>query len=179
MRDAAEVEELMGRLEPLARTLALRYYWPGSEPRDVAQVARIGLWRAIMAWDGERELEPFARVVATRLVVNEVRNGSRLARAGDRAAASLDARMLPDGATLAETLPAPGSLAELVEWRMELRSVLAAHAHASELEREALGRSLRGEPYAANVEGGNRSWDNACQRARRRIRAALSDDVAA
>lgn len=175
----AEVEEELRRLEPIAQVIASRYYWPGADRDDVLQVARLGLWKAIRSWDGRREIRPLARVTATRDVLDELRAATRQSREANRAPHSLHAPIAGDGLALDETLPAPGSIADLVEWREELRAALGAIQGASELEREALGRSLRGEPYAANQAGGSRSWDNACQRARARVRAALSADVAA
>lgn len=175
----AEVDELLRELEPLAQVIASRYYWTGADRDDVLQVARLGLWKAIRAWDGRRELRPLARLTAQRDVLDELRADGRLIRRANRSTVSLHTRAAPDGYALDDTLPAPGSIADLVEWREELRAVMRAIESASELEREALGRSLRGEPYAANQAGGSRSWDNACQRARRRVRAALSPDVAA
>ena len=52
--DPALVEELVRRFEPLARSVARRYYARGEPLDDLIQVANVGLLKAIARFDPDR-----------------------------------------------------------------------------------------------------------------------------
>jgi RNA polymerase sigma-B factor len=52
--DPALVEELVRRFEPLARSVARRYYSRGEPLDDLFQVANVGLLKAIARFDPDR-----------------------------------------------------------------------------------------------------------------------------
>jgi RNA polymerase sigma-B factor len=52
--DERVLEEIVTRLEPLARGIARRYYGRGEPPEDLNQVAMVGLLKAIKGFDPDR-----------------------------------------------------------------------------------------------------------------------------
>lgn len=150
---------------PLADRLARRYRFPGEDPDDSVQVARIAAWEALETHDGRSPLNVWVTIVVQAALVDELRRSTRHGW-----------RTLTDAARSAAD-PETGEQRPLVELvadrrdpyaaRETLRLVLAALARLTDLERAALARLLNGEPYSFSSR-----YDNALQRARRKLRAA-------
>jgi RNA polymerase sigma-B factor len=68
-------EELVGRLKPLARSLALRYRGPGEPVEDLFQVATVGLLKAIDRFDPTRGTAFSAYAIPT--ILGELRRHFR------------------------------------------------------------------------------------------------------
>lgn len=172
--------------EPLARRVCHGFFLANGESADLLQVARIGLWQAIHCWDPARgtQFRHFAMLVMRREVMMLV-TASRAHNQGLlNSACSLHADGGRDGAppglTLAEVLAAPArdasDPAEMTLWRERLALILAALPALSEHERGSLSMTLNGlgQPEIGAALGtGAKSINNALQRARHKLRAAL------
>lgn len=137
--------------DDVIRTLASRYYWPGADWDDVAQEARYALERARRVFDPTRGASwlTFAWVRVRGHLIEQVRR---------------ETKRRPQFATLTDQHEAPGELVDLVDARERLRRVVSTPLSA--LEREALGKALRGEPIKHP-----KAIDNALWRARRKVAA--------
>lgn len=152
----------------------------GPTPDEFAQVARIAIWQAARAWDPGygREFRRFAAMVVQRKMIDAVKVHRRVKHRLLTDAAPLDT---PD---LAETLPVGGESDPLavVVGRERLATFAEALSTLSELERASLDGFEEGISYV-EIEGllgresarRAKSIDNALQRAREKIRAALAD----
>jgi DNA-directed RNA polymerase specialized sigma24 family protein len=127
------------------------YFWPGAEYEDVTQEARYALERARRVWNPDKGCPwlSFAWVCVKRHLIEQVRR---------------ETKRRPQFAFLSERHPARESVHELAEARAVLR--YATEGPLTELERYALGRSIRGEPIKKP-----KAVDNALVRAKRKLRA--------
>lgn len=138
--------------ERLVSMLASSYYWPGAEWDDVAQEARYALERARSTFDPTRGVWlRFAWFRVRDHLIEQVRR---------------ETRRRPQFAFLSEEHAELGDVVDLVAARETLRRVVSTPL--SELEREALGRCIRGEPVSGS---GRKALDNALVRARRKVAA--------
>jgi RNA polymerase sporulation-specific sigma factor len=183
---AAETR-LIGLYEPMARYIALTHFMLGGERDDLAQHARLGILCAIHAWDPSRcvPFRSFAWLCAvreTRMAVNAARagkhqplNGARTLHAvvgenGHALEDTLEATSRPDADPVAKTLA-----------REQLREILERARTLSDLERRALMLSANDHSHreAAGALGvGERSVNNALQRARRKLAGIASSPTA-
>jgi RNA polymerase sporulation-specific sigma factor len=154
----------------LAYTIADTYYLPGAERDDLRQEALIGLWNATLAYQphlAPAGFIPFARLCIERHVLTAVKNATRrkhlsLTRAA-REGRDDNGELLP----IIDLLPAPCPFLRL-DTRDEVRALVAAiNTLLSAAERSALIHVVNGDPYA-----GDKTVDNAVQRARVKLRAA-------
>ena len=127
---------LIQRYEPLARQIAAGFFLPNGESADLLQAARIGLWRAIEAWDPARgsNFRAFASVIMRREVMLLVTAARTRNQSFLNAARPLDgghcAEHEGSELSLVETLAAPprdaSDPAELALARERLGLILAA-----------------------------------------------------
>lgn len=124
--------------ERFAQYLAHKFFAPGYDREDMAQEARIAMWQAP---------EGIERLCARRRLIEIVRRSQRGGRP-----AFCELHDIEDAA----------DVVDLVSARDRLRDVLAASL--TDLERTAVGRTLRGELC-------RHPYDNALYRARRKLAA--------
>jgi DNA-directed RNA polymerase specialized sigma24 family protein len=133
----------------LALAIAADYHLPGQDRDDVRQEALVGLWIAATGHDPARgAFPPFARVVIRR----RLQELARKANTGKHLALTNADRDVD--------MPAPETE------HGQLALVLDALPRLTELERASLADSLNGKPITS------RRYDNALQRARRKLREA-------
>lgn len=172
--------------EPLVRQVCRGFFVSNGEPADLHQAARVGMWRAIHGWDPVRGISfrPFAVLVMRREVMMLVTASRAHNQTLLRGACSLDSHIGHEngasGLTLAELIAAPARDAahpeEVTLARERLEMILAALPTLSAHERGSLRMTLNG---MSQVEAGERagsgakSVNNALQRARRKLAAAL------
>jgi len=164
-------DELLAHYRPLADQIARRFYLPGADADDVRQEAMIGLWLAARAFDGRGDFRSFAALVIRRRLITALKT----ARGGGRMLLTGALREIPDPhdrrrlAPSAEVLEDPAGDAHdrVVEIERVRAVVRAFHEELSPLEREAVRRYTRGEPYS-----GDKVIDNALTRARVKLRRA-------
>jgi RNA polymerase sporulation-specific sigma factor len=172
--------------EPLARQICKGFFLDNGDRADLMQAARIGLWQAIHGWDRLRgsRFRPFAALVMRREVMMLVTASRARNQVLLNGACSLDGDASPrngsDGLSLSEMLAAPvrdaSDPAEVTLARERLQLILAALPALSEHERGSLSMTLNGlsqTEIGTAVGAGAKSVNNALQRARRKLSAAL------
>ncbi|HMA26057.1 MAG: sigma-70 family RNA polymerase sigma factor [Solirubrobacterales bacterium] len=140
----------------LAEAIAADFFFPGADRDDVKQEAMVALLEAARSYDPSRG--PF-KVLARIVVKRRLRDALKAARARKH-------ELLSAASPLDGTQRAPADVVDLVALRLEVQRIVRASHALSPLEREALGMSLRGEPYYRD-----KRLDNAAQRARKRLAA--------
>jgi hypothetical protein len=132
--------------EPIIRAASRIYFWPGATREDVEQEARFALLEA----DVPAGAFHFAKVVVHRHLIEQVRRETL--------------RRPKFAAELEDVVATSADVVDIVEARERLRSI--ARVYLSELEREAVRRVVTGKGCS------DKRFDNALQRARRKLRAA-------
>ena len=127
----------------IARSQARKFFWPGATREDVEQEALLALCRH------QPSSPQLAKTIIRRHLIEQVRRETQR-RPQCVQGGEADAR--------SDTF----DLVQLIEERERLRAVL--NAPLSDLERAAVGRTLRGEPCY-------HPYDNALYRARRKLAA--------
>jgi RNA polymerase sporulation-specific sigma factor len=167
--------------EPLARRVSRGFFVANGDEGDLLQAALVGLWQAIHAWDPRRgTFRAFAGAVMRRKVMMLVtasrsRNQSLLNTACPLHG---DSGREMRGRSLAESLvarDAAGPVEQVLE-RERLALILQALAALSEHERRSLRMTINGLSQAtigAALDRDAKSVNNALQRARRKLNAAL------
>ena len=184
--DCHAERQLIERYEPLARQIAAAFFLANGETSDLIQAARVGLWHAIEGWDPARgrSFRAFASVIMRREVMLLVTASRTRGQTFVNGAHSLHGGAGPehDGRelSLAETLAAPArdanDPAEQALVRERLCLILDALPTLSEHERGSLRLTMSGLSHiesGALLGAGARSINNALQRARRKLSAAI------
>jgi RNA polymerase sporulation-specific sigma factor len=155
--------------------LARQFFAPGLEPADLAQEARIGVWKARRDFDPSRgDWEHFAMLAAKRSVIAAVRAATRgkhgvLSRARSYHEPIGD----EDGSTLADCLAAPVDIAFEYEQRERVRGLFG---RLSGLEADVVRNRIAGDDYpriSAELKVDEKAVDNALQRVRCKAQAIL------
>jgi RNA polymerase sporulation-specific sigma factor len=173
--------------ESLARQVCRPFFLANGEHGDLMQAARVGVWQAIHSWDPARgaKFRHFAALIMRREVMMLVSasraHNQRLLNSAcslhDDYAGDAD----PAGLELAEMLAAPArdasDPAAVTIARERLELILNALPGLSPHERGALSMTLNGLDHCqvgAELGSGPKSVNNALQRARRKLRAAVA-----
>lgn len=169
----ASFEQLAATLDGYAWKLAWDFYIPGCDRDDVHQIALIAMWEAWATHDpAGGPLEQFAVMVMRRTVIDEL----VCARRGKRWA---DVAPVPFESVSETAVVAAADPFEVLARREQLGAVVeTVHGRLTALERATVAGRLNRPGY----ELGHRmtkSTDNALQRARRKVAAALMDLEAA
>ena len=177
--DRAAEAGLLARYEPVARRIAMAQFMPGGERDDLAQYARLGILRAIHAWDPRRGVT--FRWFVWLCAVREARMAVIAARAGKHQPLTGARSLHPivggeNGHALEDTLEATGRpdtdpVAKAVA-RERLGEILARAHTLTDLERRALALSANDISHrecAGRLGVGERAVNNALQRARRKL----------
>jgi RNA polymerase sporulation-specific sigma factor len=193
--DRAAEAGLLELYEPVARRIAMAQFMPGGERDDLAQYARLGVLRAIHAWDPQRGV-PF-RWFVWLCAVREARMAVSAARACKHQPLNGARSLHPivggeHGYALEDTLEATGRpdvdpVAKALA-RERLCEILVRARALTDLERGALALSANDNSHrecAARLGVGERAVNNALQRARRKgaraahtVNGARADDRA-
>jgi hypothetical protein len=161
------------RVVTLMAGISGKFFAPGHERQDFAQEARIALLVAVRAWNAERGVDGFLGF-ASMVVKRRLQSALKLALAGKHGplAEALDLDSPAGGlevGTLADLVAGGVDPLAVVIAREKVAGVVGAVGRMSELERRAIAMLLSGESYA-----GDKTIDNAMQRARRKLRAAVA-----
>ena len=145
----SQAPSLWTRHRRIAYGIARHYFAPGHEQQDIEQECLIGLWEAARTHDPAKgPFPPWAILVITRRIKTMIDSANRNKH-----------RILSEAKRDID-LPAA------VESSGQLRMILDALPSLTMMERDALRRSLNGEEIR------DKSYDNALQRARTKLRAA-------
>lgn len=155
----------------IAYAIAREFHLPGSDRDDVDQEALIALWLAAAAHNPARgPFAPFARLVIRRRLTTALKLANREKHKPLTLAVrhTLNDEGEPSGIAdlLGSDVTDPHRIAV---GRETLAAVCAAHATLTDLEREALRRSLNGIPYSHDKQ-----LDNAQHRAVSKLRKAAA-----
>ena len=177
--DRVAEPRLLELYEPVARRIAVAQFMPGGERDDLAQYARLGVLRAIHAWDPQRGVT--FRWFVWLCAVREARMAVSAARAGKHRPLNGARSLHPivggeNGHALEDTLEATGRpdvdpVAKALA-RERLREILARACTLTDLERRALTLSANDTSHrdcALRLGVGERAVNNALQRARRKL----------
>lgn len=177
---AAGEAELLARLRPLAYALCRDVSWPGATRDDVRQEAMIGALTGIRTWrpDGSASLPSLVRLAVRRQLWTAIKTANR-------------DKHRPLNESVRSEVTDEGTRLELLDLvddqradvhrnaagRETLAQVVACIHGMTEVEQTAVLGVAAGVPY--RQLGAPKAIDNALQRARRKITAAVDLEEAA
>jgi RNA polymerase sporulation-specific sigma factor len=167
--------ELIESYAGLARGIARRLGWhlPGAELEDLEQEACLGLLLAARGYRAGTDVPfpAFAAICVRRRLSDALRGASSRRQQPLTWARRSLRNSEGEELELAQLLPDPIGLEQLLEARERLRAIVAAAGRLTPLERRALFGLAAGYSYAELGDGLKRV-DNAIQSGRRKLRAA-------
>ena len=156
-------DELMRRYSGLVRSCARRYFLVGGETEDLIQEGMIGLYKAIMRYDGKREggssFKNFAYLCVSRQILDAVKKASK----GNAELISLNGSIAVAGMSPEDMLILSD---EQKEFRQKMSKVL------SDFEFKVMTMYMDGMTCAEICEATGKSAksvDNALQRSKRKL----------
>jgi RNA polymerase sporulation-specific sigma factor len=180
-------EHLLRKYRPLVEGKARAYYLVGAEHEDVVQEGMIGLYKAIRDFSehGLSAFRSFAELCVTRQIISAVKSATRRKHQVFNTCLSLDAPPRgEDTADWRESLvdPAAPDPQEVVLARGYCAEILgSAQEVLSDFEAGALSGYLQGLSYRIVARGlgcNVKQIDNALQRAKHKLTAALANHAA-
>lgn len=177
-------DTLMERYKELVRSRARTYFLMGADRDDVIQEGMIGLYKAIMDFREEKDVnfKRFAELCITRQIISAVRISSRLKHMPLNQAVSLEGHIWDQEGKerkLADVLPDPVEMNPekilMEEERMKLLEQ-SIEDRLSSMEKNVLTLFLSGMDYiqiAEHLEKSPKSIDNALQRIKHKIMKIL------
>jgi RNA polymerase sigma factor (sigma-70 family) len=156
----------------VAHAIARDFYWPGAEPADVVQEARIGLWVACREYDREKghgNFPAFAKLVIRRRLASCVKHAT-LPKRGPLDDSIREVELEDGPAAIADVIPGGADPADVVVAREEMRELLGRVAGLTPLERRCVIGVATGHAY--EELGDPKVVDNAIARARTKLRGA-------
>ena len=177
---------LMERYKELVRGKARTYFLIGADRDDVVQEGMIGLYKAIMDFQPDREssFKTFAQLCIVRQILSAIRVSSRLKHLPLNDYVSLNRAVNDeDGkeSTMMELLPDPNSLTPeeiLTGWEERQRLNERIDKLLSPMEKKVLQLFLDGLDYtqiAEKMDKKPKSIDNALQRVKQKITQMLQE----
>ncbi len=170
--DAPACEVLLDRYKGAVREIARAYFLVGADSDDVIQEGMIGLYKAVLGYDGERDASfgTFASLCVRRQIVSAVRSASRLKNSPLNDYVSLSPG--EDGDMLEETGVEPDPADALMQQESENLMRDKLNRLLSEFEWQVLGLFLAGKTYreiGQAVGKDAKSVDNALRRIRQKL----------
>ncbi len=188
--DAAETlqatDVLMERYKELVRSKARTYFLIGADRDDVVQEGMIGLYKAIVDFQPEKDssFHTFAQLCIVRQILSAIRFSSRMKHLPLNEYISLNRPVNDEDGketTMIELLPDPNSRSpEEILIGMEERHRLDEQINAllSPMEKRVLQLFLQGLDYtqiAEQMDKKPKSVDNALQRVKQKINRMLQE----
>jgi RNA polymerase sporulation-specific sigma factor len=175
------LEHLLERYRGLVEFKARCYFLSGGEHEDVLQEGMIGLYKAIRDYRSDRfaRFRAFAEICVTRQIISAVKSASRQKHHPLNRYVPLNRPVGDEDLYLVDLLcGARDNEPESTCISRQLAEMLdrGAALSLSELERQVIRRRLEGKTYeqtAAELRCGEKSVDNALQRAKRKISSAI------
>ncbi len=170
--DNEGMEALLRKYSGLVRSCARQYFLIGGEPEDLVQEGMIGLYRAVMDYDGEREqgrsFKNFAYLCISRQILDAIKRNTRKKRGAQYSVQPLDVEMV-------ETGMGPEELLIVNDERQELRQKMSKVL--SDFEFKVAIMYVDGMTSAEICEATgkpSKSVDNAIQRSKRKLLQVFS-----
>ncbi len=176
MGDERASEFLLNKFKPLVRKICKRYYMAGATDEDIIQEGMIGLYKAIMNFNPEKNdcFQAFASMCIKRRVLSQLNSANRKNNLPLNTSISLNKPIKEDGSTLGELLEDdkldPESMFIISEKRQSTRKRISGML--SPLEKRILIEYLKDKTYdeiANKLEITPKSVDNAIQRIKSKI----------
>ena len=179
--DELAFRRLLDQHQDLIGATAARYFGPGLERDDLRQEARHGFYKAVRDYKPDRGVgfSTFAKGCVERQVITAVKTAQRHKHSPLNDAALFSTPVDHEHASeLGDLFVDPRAPDPIVvlQAKEDVNSLLAAVGDLSELERQALVGLAQGDSYqviAAALHADIKSIDNALQRARRKLAAAI------
>jgi len=184
--DALAMDALFARFKPLVRAKASMYYLSGGDRDDLIQEGMIGLYKAYLDYDPQRNpiFAAFAALCINRQIQTAIKSAARQKHAPLNAAQPLEAAESPTqagtGGVAANLTNAAANNAannpELLFISKESAANIALfiREHLSPLERDVLLLHINGQSHAQiakRMGKAAKSVDNTLQRVRRKVAA--------
>ena len=173
--DAFAMDALFARFKPLVRAKASMYYLSGGDRDDLIQEGMIGLYKAFLDYDPQRNpiFAAFASLCINRQIQTAIKSAARKKHAPLNAAQTLEAAAeSPQTATAANN---PESL--IISREASADIALFIREHLTPLERDVLLLHINGQTHsqiAQRMGKAVKSVDNTLQRVRKKVRVVLA-----
>ena len=170
--DASACEVLLDRYKSAVREIARAYFLVGADGDDVIQEGMIGLYKAVLGYDGERDASfgTFASLCIRRQIVSAVRSAARLKNAPLNDYVSLFGGDGDEDVLVKQATPNPEDDFIRQESEQLMREKL--NRLLSQFEWQVLGLFLAGKSYreiADTVGKDTKAVDNALSRIRQKL----------
>lgn len=172
--DASACEILLDRYKGAVREIATAYYLIGADSDDVIQEGMIGLYKAVLGYDGERDasLGTFASLCIRRQIVSAVRSASRLKNSPLNDYVSLFGEEGSEEALAGQVQTAPDPAEDFIRQESEQLMREKLNRLLSPFEWQVLGLFLAGKTYREIGEAvgkDTKAVDNALSRIRQKL----------
>ncbi|MFR8088429.1 MAG: RNA polymerase sporulation sigma factor SigH [Lachnospirales bacterium] len=186
-RDGADaVDLLLERYKDLVRVKTRPYFLLGADRADLIQEGMIGLYKAIMAYQSDKEtaFRSFADLCINRQILTAVKNATRLKHLPLNSYVSLNKTLNDDEekeTTMMDILAAPqeDSPEDTLIGKEEIKLLQKQiDKHCSQFERRVLSLYLQGYDYhqIAKAMGKTpKSIDNALQRIKKKVQQIAAE----
>lgn len=186
-RDGADAVDLMlERYKDLVRVKTRPYFLLGADRADLIQEGMIGLYKAIMAYQSDKEtaFRSFADLCINRQILTAVKNATRLKHLPLNSYVSLNKTLNDDEekeTTMMDILAAPqeDSPEDTLIGKEEIKLLQKQiDKHCSQFERRVLSLYLQGYDYhqIAKAMGKTpKSIDNALQRIKKKVQQIAAE----
>lgn len=173
----AEIDQELRACEGICKHVARQYFLPGGDYDDLIQEARIGAYKGLLSFDGDRgaALRNHLFLCAERHVISAVKSATRNKHLALNQAISLDATVnYDDELTLADVIADDqASVEDTIDTGIELaRLGRLVWTELTDLEHDVMIGIVSGKSYGEL--GDPKQVDNALQRGRRKLRASLT-----
>ena len=170
--DEVAIEELFGIFKPKVIAISREYFLVGAEFDDLLQEGMIGLYKAVLGYDGERDASfgTFASLCIRRQIVSAVRSAARLKNAPLNDYVSLFGGDGDEDVLVKQATPNPEDDFIRQESEQLMREKL--NRLLSQFEWQVLGLFLAGKSYreiADTVGKDTKAVDNALSRIRQKL----------
>lgn len=172
--DASACEVLLDRYKGAVREIATAYFLIGADSDDVIQEGMIGLYKAVLGYDGERDASfgTFASLCIRRQIVSAVRSASRLKNAPLNDYVSLFGEEGQEETLGGQVQVAPGPEEDFIRQESEQLMREKLNRLLSPFEWQVLGLFLAGKTYREIGEAvgkDTKAVDNALSRIRQKL----------
>jgi RNA polymerase sporulation-specific sigma factor len=172
--DASACEILLDRYKGAVREIATAYYLIGADSDDVIQEGMIGLYKAVLGYDGERDASfgTFASLCIRRQIVSAVRSASRLKNSPLNDYVSLFGEEGSEEALAGQVQTAPDPAEDFIRQESEQLMREKLNRLLSPFEWQVLGLFLAGKTYREIGEAvgkDTKAVDNALSRIRQKL----------
>ncbi|MCL2363358.1 MAG: sigma-70 family RNA polymerase sigma factor [Defluviitaleaceae bacterium] len=175
--DAFAMDALFARYKSLVRAKASMYYISGGDRDDLIQEGMIGLYKAFLDYDPQRNpvFAAFASLCINRQIQTAIKSAARQKHAPLNAAQTLDVAEAPAGIAANVTSAASTTNPEILFLgRESIKNIaLFIREHLSPLERDVLLLHINDQTHAQIAQRMGKtvkSVDNTLQRVRRKVR---------